>query len=126
MQQPKYIYLLSSSSYGENGFFKVGVTCNYKNRLSQINNNTPFPISLVLVTEHKTPLLIEHMVLEKFKSYRLKGEWFYVKSSHKIDSSTCSYKEYMSDFVEQTKVLEHKIKSYLLSLSKEVFNNALL
>lgn len=123
---PKYVYLLSTESYGHNGFIKVGVTCDYKKRIKQIDNTTPFPISAILIAECDDPLYIESKVLKKFKANRIKGEWFYVKPSLDIDCTKCTHKDFMRDFMRQSRLLEAEMSNYLKKVSTKVVLNALL
>ena len=114
-RKPKYVYLLSTESYGHSGFIKVGITCDYVGRIRQVSNTTPFYISPLIVVEVDNPSDVEASVLEKFKQYRIKGEWFYIKPSDGLDPSMCSFREFMDDFTDQSKLLERKMKRYLKS-----------
>ena len=124
--QPNCVYLLSAKSYGHSGFFKVGVTSNIKDRFNQIKRNVPFEMAVAVIVGDKNPLQLEADFLEKYKYIGIRGEWFYVQPSENIDPTSCSFREYMRDFHNQSSRLEKEMTESLISMSSEGKIDALL
>ncbi len=80
-----YVYFLSANHYSYCGYFKVGITRldKYKKRIQQIQSCSPFDINVECVYSHSDPECLEAMVLDKFKEYRIRGEWFCI---HRINT----------------------------------------
>jgi hypothetical protein len=78
MDSPGFVYFFGAVGYGHTGYFKVGVTRNnYKVRLKQIEQNSPFLIVPICVAGHSNPESLEQGILLNFKENRIKGEWFF-------------------------------------------------
>lgn len=73
-----YVYLVKTSPERDVTYFKVGITCkeDYKARIHQIQCNNPSKISVVSVVRYENPLSLEAEILERFKQFRIRGEWF--------------------------------------------------
>lgn len=126
MPEPNCVYLLSGYSYGHSGFFKVGITSNLRERVRQISRSVPFEISLSVAVRDENPLQLESDFIGKYGHYLVKGEWFCVLPSLKIDPSKCSFREYMKDFLRQSKSLEKVMKNDLVLMSSGGKIDALL
>ena len=83
----KYVYFVSAFHMVQCGYFKVGITSNYKTRLQQIQSGSPFKIIAISIVTHSNPIYLEQAVLEEFKTYRIRGEWFCVYGDNIKDQS---------------------------------------
>jgi len=71
-----YVYLIGTVL---GGYFKIGISTNYKKRLKQIQDGLPFDVSLLLVCQVPERLhadFIEKALFEKYWGNHLRGEWF--------------------------------------------------
>jgi len=66
-----YIYLLKSNS-----LYKIGRAKYLKNRIKTYRTENPFGIKVIFKKEVNDYLRIEKELLNKFKSKKVKGEWF--------------------------------------------------
>jgi len=57
------------------GAFKIGITKNVNKRLQELQTSSPNKLEVIEVIENATHYT-EQMLHERFKSSRLKGEWF--------------------------------------------------
>ena len=73
-----YVYLVSTSPENNIKYFKIGLTKkdSYKPRIQQIQSNNPSKIKTLMVVIHSDPEELEYLVLNKFKQFRIRGEWF--------------------------------------------------
>lgn len=79
LEQQEMVYVVKH--IGIEGVFKLGVTSNFKNRLSCMNSASPYGMEVVHVEYTKWPRLIEDSVLEKWKDNRVNGEWITLNES---------------------------------------------
>jgi len=80
-----YVYLATTDHYSFAGYFKVGITSDYQSRRSQIQSNSPFHIMMYCVVTHSNPYELEQLILEKYKRYRIRGEWLTVQPKYCAD-----------------------------------------
>lgn len=113
MKPLKYVYFISCQGYGYDGFFKLGVTSDYKRRYSEISKNIPFFTVLSCVVEHSNPLDLEYKAFEEFKTNIFKGEWFYTIPRKCFMSEDLSYRDYMDQFMREHKLFETKVINFL-------------
>ena len=67
----KVLYIIEN----EKGMVKIGVTSNIKRRIHTITTASGIPIIKIKTIECEDPLTEEKRLLEKYKDYRVYGEW---------------------------------------------------
>ncbi len=68
-----YIYFIKLK---EQNVYKIGVSQSVSRRLSDINNSLPFDFDILSLHYTEDVYSLEEYILNKFKDYQLKGEWF--------------------------------------------------
>jgi len=82
------VYLLRA---GDTNSYKVGITQDIKNRLSQIQTGSPIKIEVVYTHEFKTidsARIVENKVHKILSSHRLHGEWFELRTKKDVNLVT--------------------------------------
>ena len=78
--QGNYVYaLLCEQSKGSDGFVKIGITKNLRNRFSSIQTGCPVPVKLccfIGVPDRDVSARLESLLHESFSDRRVSGEWF--------------------------------------------------
>ena len=69
------LYIVQSSE-----IYKIGITDNFKQRLSALRHNTPHGLSVILILRISNANLVEKRLHTLFKDRRVKGEWFRLNS----------------------------------------------
>lgn len=70
ISQRGFIYICRA----DNGLVKIGRSTNWKSRLRNLNTALPYALKVLFVFE--CLLSVEPFLHRKFKSYRIRGEWF--------------------------------------------------
>lgn len=69
----KNLYILKIRGFS---FYKIGITNDFKKRISNIKNSMPFKINIILLKKYDYAAIIEKQLFEKYKINRISGEWF--------------------------------------------------
>lgn len=79
-----FVYFVSAYHMVPCGYFKVGITrkTSFKPRIHQIQCNSPFCVVTCCVVRHSDPEGLESLILDRFKRYRIRGEWFALTPMH--------------------------------------------
>lgn len=104
-----FVYLVGAYHMSPCGFFKIGVTQqeSFRGRIKQIQSSSPFNILPIKVVKHTDCYWLESEILERFKEYRIRGEWFSVASHYcfgsrynsNIVSASTDFQKNVSDFM---------------------------
>jgi hypothetical protein len=70
---PEYVYLIRTEDYGQ---VKIGKANNPKQRLKELQTGCFKTLHIHSTIQSKNALLLERKLHNKFRSYRLTGEWF--------------------------------------------------
>ena len=107
MNNNGFVYFISAYHMVPCGYFKVGITNtkSYKPRLNQIQSNSPFAITAITVVKHSSPIELEQLVLDRFKRYRIRGEWFCITPMH--------IHGYDKKIVKASRIFERKVASFI-------------
>jgi predicted GIY-YIG superfamily endonuclease len=70
-----YIYLIENE-ISDSKVYKIGYTNNLKKRLTELNTGNPGKLSLLKYFETKIPTKLEKVLHNRYKSKKIKGEWF--------------------------------------------------
>jgi len=68
-----YIYFLQIK---ETNKYKIGVSKDPKRRLADISSSIPFDLNVLAINEINNPYKIEQDIIDEFKNYLIKNEWF--------------------------------------------------
>lgn len=68
-----YVYLISAE---QTPYFKIGVTVDLKNRLTNLNVGSFAPLKICAFAAVKSPYEIESKLHQKYAEFWEKGEWF--------------------------------------------------
>jgi len=98
-----YVYLISAYHMNPCGYFKVGVTCcdSYKPRLQQIQSCSPFYIMPISIVTDSEPYELERKILDKFKSGRIRGEWFSMPECDGFNEKCRKFERVVSKFMKR-------------------------
>lgn len=97
-EKKRYVYFVAGDHYAYTGYFKVGVTGDFKSRKQQIQSHSPFHILTVCVVEHSEPEVLEAAVLREFTHEHIRGEWFMVRS-HETHQASCIFADAVKNFM---------------------------
>jgi Meiotically up-regulated gene 113 len=64
-----------------NSLYKIGIAADISKRIAGIQTSFPFELKVVKVWKSKFPHKAERHLHKRFKSYRMKGEWFRLPSN---------------------------------------------
>jgi len=70
--RPGFVYLIKA----DNGVYKIGVATNVKNRLDRLDIVLPYALETIHTIQTDDMYSLELKLHRKFKSKRIKGEWF--------------------------------------------------
>ena len=76
------VYLVGAYHMAPCGYYKIGISSQYKSRINQIQSCSPFAILTISVVEHSNPYELEQKILDVFSSFRIRGEWFCMYGSN--------------------------------------------
>lgn len=68
-----------------NGYYKIGITENFKDRLGQLQTSSPLKIEPVELYEFEDARLVERVLHQRFASQRTSGEWFSLSEGDLMD-----------------------------------------
>ena len=86
----KTVYLISfSEGCNHTHFVKVGISSKFNARFGQLQSSSPYCLKKLFHEDFNNAEIVESMVLNEFKSYRVRGEWFMVfkPKDHDVDCS---------------------------------------
>ena len=93
------VYLIGAFHMVQCGYYKVGISNQYKNRINQIQSCSPFAILEISVVEHSKPYELEQMILSEFSSFRIRGEWFCMRGKL-IKEESEAFEKAVKNFME--------------------------
>jgi len=102
-----FVYLIQQLNEGssiDKSYYKVGISKNPDQRLSQLRTSNPFKLKLRLSYPTSNFVELEKMFLENFKRFRIRGEWLYL------------YDDLVEDFLADLQVMEVDIENILEDL----------
>jgi len=70
------LYMVLANSPYKMNLVKIGVSSNVKKRMSQIQTNCPYKLSLIAEAKTNDAFGHERALHDQYKKYRLEGEWF--------------------------------------------------
>ena len=86
--KPGYVYVLQSDS----GFYKIGRTTDYKNRLKTFHSKLPFRVDYLLLIKSDAHIQLEQSLHTRFWEKRKDGEWFALRPTD-IETLRQEYKD---------------------------------
>lgn len=69
----QYVYIVEMET---TGYIKIGVASNIQKRLSSMQSSSPFKMLLLGCIKKEDAYKYEAKVHEKYKQFRVRGEWF--------------------------------------------------
>lgn len=104
LENRKGVYLINIRNTNK---FKIGVSKRISKRIKEIKTLNPYSVDLWYFLESKQYLLIEKFLHKRFKTKRLSGEWFEIRTINEINSALLAVKEqYKIRIYDILKVIE--------------------
>lgn len=94
--KPGFCYIITDDNFLMTNHYKIGMTTDLKNRLSQLQTSTPYIISKVIILECDNPQDIEQELHERYAEKRIRGEWYQL-SKKDLEEIRADYSQWVTE-----------------------------